>query len=689
MNQSPVAVADGAPLAQSLKVRSYRYLRLLLRTWWILLLTVGAAVCWQAYVIYGERPQYQSVSRMWVSGKVALPSDAGFREELQNFFGTQSELLRSELLKRRTADRIRLLKPNLSPVPVDLKVGQLPRTAVFLFSATSTEPAYTQEFLQKHMEEYLLYKKELRQASAEEAMTSIKSQVYGPEKELKEAEEKMLTYKADNSVVFLQDVGSSASSFVGKYTADLAALRTQLQLLELLCTDQSDQNAAKLLESSAGKAGGPKLDTAASTGFQKSKEMVDMLKAERDDWGRFLKPKHPRIAKMDEEIARQERLAEVFRRQSREALINERDSLKLQVQNLSAQVKEWEEKAQKANRTMAAYEQLKVNADRLKDQYNQLLKMGQNVNTGKNLDQENVSVMENASRAEPIKSTVIKRMILAFLGGLAFGLAIIWFVDRQDDRISALTDLMHQFDLPTMGAIPQIKTGRNGVELVHAQDKRHSFVESFRDIRSALLFSTPKGVVPRTLLVTSAVPTEGKSSISSNLAVTLALSGSRVLLVDADLRCGTIHRIFGVAAEPGLSEVLSDQVHFSEVIKQTASPNLSLISSGKSSLIAGELFLHTNTQKFLDEVSSQYDFVVIDSAPVLATSDTTSLAPKVDGVLLVVRSGFTSARLCKSAIDLLRQRQVNLLGFILNRADLRSPGYYQYKYSKYYSSANA
>ena len=204
---------------------------------------------------------------------------------------------------------------------------------------------------------------------------------------------------------------------------------------------------------------------------------------------------------------------------------------------------------------------------------------------------------------------------------------------------------------------------------------------------SALFASTSTGGRPHTVIVTSAIPSEGKSAVSSNLAVTLALSGARVLLVDADLRCGVKHEVFGGQAEPGLHEILQGETSWQEVLRSTATPNLNLISRGHSTQVGGELFLSQNLPNFLQQVRNEFDFVIIDSAPVLAVADTPTLAPKADGVLFVIRSRYTSSRLCRTALDALGQRNVPIIGLVLNRAEEASPTYYNYKYSKYYHSA--
>jgi succinoglycan biosynthesis transport protein ExoP len=195
------------------------------------------------------------------------------------------------------------------------------------------------------------------------------------------------------------------------------------------------------------------------------------------------------------------------------------------------------------------------------------------------------------------------------------------------------------------------------------------------------------GQQPKTILVTSSVPNDGKSLTSANFAIVLANSGSRVLLVDADLRKGGLHKRFGLESEPGLSEVLSKGLNWQEAVKSTEVPKLSVLPRGSGTQNSSELFIAPPTAQFLKEVAAQFDYVILDTAPVMAADDVTSLAPHIDGVLFVVRAEQTSARVARAALDLLYQRQVNVLGIVFNAVHPRSGDYYYYyKYDDYYRS---
>jgi capsular exopolysaccharide synthesis family protein len=196
-----------------------------------------------------------------------------------------------------------------------------------------------------------------------------------------------------------------------------------------------------------------------------------------------------------------------------------------------------------------------------------------------------------------------------------------------------------------------------------------------------------EGPRPKSFLVASSIPGEGKSTVSVNLAITLAAAGSRTLLVDGDLRRGCLHQYFECVATPGLSAVLRGEITAPEVIIATRQENLFLLPRGNAIQEASELYLGKPTDEFLKRVYAEFDYIVIDSAPVLAKEDTASLAPKIDATLFVVRAGITSLRAARSALDGLKKRNANVLGLVLNSASETSPEHkYYYKYAEHYAA---
>jgi len=171
--------------------------------------------------------------------------------------------------------------------------------------------------------------------------------------------------------------------------------------------------------------------------------------------------------------------------------------------------------------------------------------------------------------------------------------------------------------------------------------------------------------------------------VAANFAITLAQSGSRVLLVDADLRRGILHKHFEVSIDPGLAEVLAQKCEWSRAVVPTSIPNLFLLPSGACPRHPGSLFAR-QTGKFLAEIAGHYDYYLFDTSPIMAADDVSSLAPLVDGVIMVIRAGVTSSRIAEAALDLLHLRKVNVIGLAFNAVEAGGGAYYFYRDKRYY-----
>ena len=168
----------------------------------------------------------------------------------------------------------------------------------------------------------------------------------------------------------------------------------------------------------------------------------------------------------------------------------------------------------------------------------------------------------------------------------------------------------------------------------------------------------------------------------------LAFAGMKTLLIDADLRRGAIHQSFGVPRDPGLTDVLGHNVNWKLAIRTTGIENLHVLPRGRNVPQPSEYLLNKATDRLLQELYPLYDYIIIDSSPVLAADDTASLAPKIDATLFVTRMGFTSAKMTRKSLEILYKRQANIPGVILNQVDTSSPEFVYYQYEEYYSAAS-
>lgn len=627
---------------------------------------------------------------MMVSGRIALPEGAVYSEELSNFYGTQSELMQSTQVRQRAAARVETLRPELQASSVSLSVSQQQGTSFFVLKAVGDKADYTQAYLDACMDEYIKFRRELQSVTHDTALTSITDEVLKLRKEVEMGHEELLAFQKNNDVVFLEEEGNSAGKYLINLNQRLALLKSEFQLLSQLSLDQALERRAQA-SSSGGEAALSSDQTAGPMGAEgeyiRAKQKVEVLRAEKTRRSRFLKPKHPIILDLDARILDQEKLIELNRELSLAQLANRRESMRLEIENLEASIKEQREKALELTRRISDYTMLKAKVERAKALSDKLLSGIQGIDMGKNLHSDVVQVMENASTPMATKLGLAKDLAIGGLCGLLLGLGLLFLSMLLDDRIVSADELQERFAEELLGQIPkEVTTSR--LNVLALGDKQHVFAESYRNLRSTLHFMSFENVRPKTFLITSAVPGEGKSTVAANLAMTVASGGARTLLIDADLRKGVSHEFFDIEASPGLSNVLAEQVPWRSALGSTELPNLFVLPRGKVISGTSEHFLSQNTDSFLKEVYSEFDCVVVDSAPVLANDDTASLAPKIDATIFVVRSGISSARLTRNALDALRRRQVNVLGLILNAADGKSAEYYYYhKYGEYYAQA--
>ena len=208
-------------------------------------------------------------------------------------------------------------------------------------------------------------------------------------------------------------------------------------------------------------------------------------------------------------------------------------------------------------------------------------------------------------------------MIMAALLGLCAGCGLLLILDQMNDRPSSFLELEALCDRPILAQFPRIKAvGRKArVPVLQPEDNRHTLVEAYQNLRSALIYKDGPTNHPRSIVITSACGRDGKSTVSANFAITLALSGSRVLLVDADLRRGILHEQFGAPPTPGLAEVLARQCEWTQAVVPTVIPNLFLMPAGTRPRRPGSLFA-MHTVKFLAEIAGHYDYYLFDTAPV-------------------------------------------------------------------------
>lgn len=282
----------------------------------------------------------------------------------------------------------------------------------------------------------------------------------------------------------------------------------------------------------------------------------------------------------------------------------------------------------------------------------------------------------------PVSPNRFTLFIYTTLLGIMLIVGVPFLVEYLDHTLSNLEQVESAFQLRGLGIIPKVDNADTSVALLDSPEaKEQRLLENFRVIRTNLLSMGSLTKAPHVIMVTSAMPKEGKTVVSTNLALSFAQTGGKTLLMDTDLRRGRLHRFFGYRKQPGLSGVLLNQNTLDEAIRPTPHENLFVVSAGQHLETGTELLGSPKFHELMQELRKRFDRIILDTPPVLGLSETSVLQNQVDGVLFVIWSGYTPIKGVKAAIEMLQANGANFYGFVLNRLDLNATAnYYQYYY---------
>jgi capsular exopolysaccharide synthesis family protein len=288
----------------------------------------------------------------------------------------------------------------------------------------------------------------------------------------------------------------------------------------------------------------------------------------------------------------------------------------------------------------------------------------------------------------PSSPNHVRNGILALVVGLALGVGVALLRERLDDGLRGQDDLEERLQAPVLAVVPRVRAWRKRetTRLVTLESPKDSATEAFRALRTNLLFAASRDGL-KTLMVVSPSPGEGKTTVSSNLAVVLAQAGKNVILVSADLRKPRIHRFFDVSNEEGITQVLDGERRLSEVMKTTGVEHLTLVPSGPLPGSPGELLQSEPMKRLLLQLREAADFVIVDTAPVLVVADALGLVPLVDGVVFVADASQTHRGAVEEARDQLLQVNARIIGAALNNFDPRKTAAYGNRYGYSYRYA--
>jgi capsular exopolysaccharide synthesis family protein len=367
------------------------------------------------------------------------------------------------------------------------------------------------------------------------------------------------------------------------------------------------------------------------------------------------------------------------------------------------------------NQDFIHYNILKRDADSVKQLYDSLLQRQKEASVSASLRATNIRIVDPAEVPErPVKPRKALNLALGALMGMVFGVGLAFFQEYLDNSLKSPDDVTRFLNLPTLGTIPNLqslsekhsygsgygygtknpakevsKTAEKvSLELISHGSPSSLMAEAYRSARTSMLLSSADHP-PQVVLITSAVPSEGKTVTAINTAISLTQTGKRVVLIDADMRKPRVHSVFALGNAMGLSSFLTGSAVLKDVLHESSVPNLFVLPCGIIPPNPGELILSTRFTQLMQVLRQYFDYVVIDSPPVANVSDARVLASSADAAILVVKAFSTSQHLAQRAADLLRQSRIRNIGVILNDLDVHArTGYYSSYSGRYYYPSN-
>ncbi len=698
---------EGAsPLQKGIDIRKYFYV--IAKRLWLLLLCFMTAIVIMLVMMARQVPEYQATAKIQLRRSVGLPASLQ-QQDMASILGDYAQTQRNIILSREVIQRARdilgLTGAEFAARYVGITVSPVWQTAIMNIRVTGLEPAFCADYANAVADAFLEFKELERADSSENTAVVLSQQADRLAEDIARKEAELLAFVRENSVVGIQQRGNVAANLLAQLSRQSAEYRTQRMLLEaqqpLLAQAPDEVVLATLEYGLPSPAFGPVAEGEAPEGAETILErgLVSMpqwgtlkrenatLEARLLAYRRKYRDAHPLIQQTLQRLEQNEEAIRVEIQFALKQYYSQLEALGIREQAAGRVEQQWEEQALDIDRKQKEYEGLQRSLGRMQRLYDLLINRLQEVDIAAGIQMESVRILERAlTPGAPIKPRNLQSLFMAALIGLGVGVGLIFALEFMDDSIRYPEEIPRTMGIPCLGLVPTAhwKQDDDSSYWIAKVDSSSGFAEAYRNIRSALLMN-PTGRSFKTLTITSSVPKEGKTTTSVNLATSFAQAGQKVLLVDADLHRGGVHRVFGLQAGRGLTDILNGRMSMPQVAQPTAIEGLDFIGTGAFPDNPAELVLRKSMKEFLSTASAEYDLVILDAPPILAVSESSVIASLTDCALLAIWSGRTSRKLVQVGIRQLQSRGAHLVGCVLNNLDLTRMGTYgAYSYYHYY-----
>ena len=641
-----------------------------------------------------------------------------------DYYQTQYKILQSRALARKTIDAAKLWDhPQFNPKRQPFTVGSIIGTPIALVSGlfkaarpaaapgadetqmqsatvdrflnslsispirnsrlvdvrfASPDPALSAKAANALAKAYIEQNLEFKFMSSKEASDWLGQRLGEQKKNVETSEQALQRYREQTDSVSLED----KQNIVVQKLADLngAVTRAKTERIQ----KETVYNQVRALQSDRAA-----LDTfpaiLSNTFIQQQKGELADLQRQQAQLSDKLGPRHPDMVKIGLAIKTAEAKIQTEISKVIQSTRNEYQAAQTQEQSLVNALEQQKRDALALNRKGIDYGTLQRDAASNRQIFDSLMQRTKETGISSELKTSNIRVIDAAEIPRgPASPNIPINLMLGLFGGTTLALGLTFFFEYLDSRIKSPEEVKAHLGLSFIGMVPALFE-KDLKDPLMSNAVPANFAEAFRAIRSNVLFSSADEG-SKVLVVTSSAPGEGKTLVATNLAVALAQANQRVLVVDADMRKPRVHSVFQHAQEPGLSNVLVGNSKVSEAVRNTKVPGLWAMPAGVLPPNPSELLGSKRFKEFIATLGQHFDWVIIDSPPVMAVTDSSIVAHVATGVVFVIGSDQTSRHTAQRSLEQLRNANAKMIGAILNRVDLAHHGYY---YSQYYKKAYA
>lgn len=577
---------------------------------------------------------------------------------------------------------------------------------------------YTVAFLRVLIEEHEQEWKTVQRQARNSAGSMLEKELDRLGQQIQSAENDLIEYQRLHDIARVEARGTMESRYLSALMERRNQLTTELMLLEAQTPALDGANAAvisdvarltratgeiKAVEGTAPDGEtlpGRDADVTATEtqkadetiqGFQNLRVRLMRLEAEQDELLKVLKDDHPRLRAVRDEIRNNQNQIDAMAEVQLRNLQDRHRALSIQLNAIETAEYKWQAKNLMASQRQAEYARLRSVVARFANHYNTLYTRLHDMRVSEELKAEHFVPEDITTRDDPVWPDPTKILMAALVGGLGLGFGLAFLVQVVDNKVQTIKDVESNLGIPFLGGIPYwAHSGlESAIRPIVTEEHSTGAIEAYRALRTSVLAELNKKH-EKILMITSADSREGKTLTALNMAIMVAQMGKRVLLVDMDLRRGRIHRSLGLEREPGVTDVLREGGALKDVIQPARIENLYVAPSGSGIDDSAELLQTVDIAQFFFNVLDDFDYIFVDTSPVLRVTDTVILASQGIGqVLYVARVNFTPKPMIRYSLDMLKD--ANILGLVMNSIEMHkiSSLYYAYQYPNYAYYSNA